>query len=51
MLESISRVPVVAEALRRIVTGHPTARRVRDVLEARGESELVAEELRRGGKP
>ena len=43
-------IPAIAEALRRIVGGHPSARRVHDILDG-SESARVAEELRGEAPP
>lgn len=42
-------VPAIAEGIRRVIIGHPSAQRLADVLKEQGESALLAEELRREG--
>ncbi len=43
--ETLLKAPHFVEAMRRILAGHPSAKRVRDILDGPGESEKLAEEL------
>lgn len=44
----VKAIPPLREALAMIVDDHPDARSVRTILAEQGESERVADELRRG---
>ena len=47
ILEALARMPAIADAMLKLVQGHPDTRTVREILEARSRSREALEDLRR----